>query len=99
MAVGCVIELAARVASRELKVRPGPRRGWESRGSGARGEAEGEALFNRSAPGRVAGGGPGARPRRCGSPGGASQPSPGASLLSICWSGAGGYRAGGYSPT
>ena len=37
MAVGCVIELAARVASRELKVRSGPRRGWESRGGGGGG--------------------------------------------------------------
>lgn len=30
MAVGCVIELAARVASRELKVRSGPHGGWEA---------------------------------------------------------------------
>lgn len=56
MAVGCVIELAARVASRELKVRSGPRRGWESWGGGGRG-AWREVLFSRSALGRAAAGG------------------------------------------
>lgn len=41
MAVGCVIELAARVASRELKVRSGPRRGWERRAGRERGGLKG----------------------------------------------------------
>lgn len=43
MAVGCVIELAARVASRELKVRSGTRRGWERRGGAGRGLRGGAA--------------------------------------------------------
>lgn len=69
MAVGCVIELAARVASRELKVRSGPRGGWEAgRSGGAEGRPCSPALHC-----WVAGGEEGEWPPRCGSPSGSSR--------------------------
>lgn len=68
MAVGCVIELAARVASRELKVRSGPRRGWEG-APGGPGRSAGGSGPAGSGCGQGGGTGAGRAAARCGSAG------------------------------